>query len=158
MTNSDSAPWITYRPELKVLDCTIRDGGLVNDSHFSDEQVRNVYTACVESGIDYMEIGYKNSLKVFPADTYGPWRHCQEEDMRRVVGDHDAESTGLKLCAMADAGDKSEWKSQIGPVKDSVLDMIRVACYVHQIEEAADMVRHCHEHGYETCLNIMPSR
>ena len=155
MTNSDSAPWITYRPELKVLDCTIRDGGLVNDSHFSDEQVRNVYTACVESGIDYMEIGYKNSLKVFPADTYGPWRHCQEEDMRRAVGDHDAESTGLKLCAMADAGDKSEWKSQIGSVKDSVLDMIRVACYVHQIEEAADMVRHCHEHGYETCLNIM---
>jgi hypothetical protein len=27
---SDKAPWITYRPELKVLDCTIRDGGLIN--------------------------------------------------------------------------------------------------------------------------------
>ena len=26
-----NAPWITYRPELKVLDCTIRDGGLIND-------------------------------------------------------------------------------------------------------------------------------
>ena len=37
---SDKAPWISYRPELKVLDCTIRDGGLINNSNFSDEQVR----------------------------------------------------------------------------------------------------------------------
>jgi len=29
-----TAPWITYRPELKVLDCTVRDGGLINDHHF----------------------------------------------------------------------------------------------------------------------------
>ena len=28
------APWVTYRPEIKVLDCTIRDGGLINDHAF----------------------------------------------------------------------------------------------------------------------------
>ncbi len=56
-----TAPWITYRPELKVLDCTIRDGGLINDHMFDDGFVRAVYEACVEAGIDYMELGYKNS-------------------------------------------------------------------------------------------------
>jgi 4-hydroxy 2-oxovalerate aldolase len=152
---TDKAPWITYRPELQVLDCTIRDGGLVNDSQFTDDQVRAVYGASVESGIDYMEIGYMNSEKQFPTDQYGPWRHCREENMRRVVGDHTAKKTGLKLCAMADAGGKSDWKNQMIPCKDSVLDMIRVACYVHQIEEATDMLDHAHEQGYETCLNIM---
>lgn len=151
----EKAPWITYRPELRVLDCTIRDGGLINDSHFTDEQVGAVYRACVEAGIDYMEIGYKNSLKAFPPSKYGPWRHCEEADLRRVVGDHDSASVGLKLCAMADAGGKSDWKSQILPAKDSVLDMIRVACYVHQISEAAQMIEHCHALGYETTLNIM---
>ena len=85
---SDKAPWITYRPELKVLDCTIRDGGLINDSQFTDDLVAAVYETCVEAGIDYMEIGYKNSPSSFPQDKYGPWRHCEEEDMRRVVGDH----------------------------------------------------------------------
>ena len=150
---SDKAPWITYRPELKVMDCTIRDGGLVNDSQFDDDVVKAVYEAVVESGIDYMEIGYKNSEKQFPRDKYGPWRHCREEDLRRVVGNHTAKKTGLHLAAMADAG-KSEWQ-QIGPAKDSVLDMIRVACYVHQVSEAAEMVQHCHEMGYETTLNLM---
>ncbi|NDV60928.1 nucleoid-structuring protein H-NS [Puniceicoccales bacterium CK1056] len=152
---SEKAPWITYRPELRVLDCTIRDGGLINDSNFTDDQVKAVYTACVEAGIDYMEIGYKNSPKVFPKEKYGPWRHCDEKDLRRVVGDHTAKKTGLKLCAMADAGGKSDWNKQILPCKDSVLDMIRVACYVHQISEAREMIEHCHSLGYETTLNIM---
>jgi 4-hydroxy 2-oxovalerate aldolase len=152
---SEKAPWITYRPELRVLDCTIRDGGLINDSKFTDDEVRAVYEACVESGVDYMEIGYKNSHEVFPKDKYGPWRHCDEEDLRRVVGEHSFEKTGLHLCAMADAGGKSEWKTQILPASESVLDMIRVACYVHQISEAREMIAHCHALGYETTLNIM---
>ena len=37
---TDKAPWITYRPELRVLDCTIRDGGLINNSKFTDDQVK----------------------------------------------------------------------------------------------------------------------
>lgn len=152
---TDKAPWITYRPELKVTDCTIRDGGLINNSQFTDNQVAAVYQACIDAGIDYMEIGYKNSHEQFPKDKYGPWRHCDEEDLRRVVGDHNSKATGLKLCAMADAGGKSDWRKQIIPAKDSVLDMIRVACYVHQISEAAEMVQHCHELGYETTFNIM---
>jgi 4-hydroxy 2-oxovalerate aldolase len=152
---TDKAPWITYRPELRVLDCTIRDGGLVNDSQFSDEQVKAVYTACVEAGVDYMEIGYKNTPDVFSRDKYGPWRHCMEEDLRRVVGDHTFKKTGLKLCAMADAGGKSRWQKEILPAKESVLDMIRVACYVRQISEAVEMIEHCDSLGYETTLNIM---
>ena len=98
------APWITYRPELKVLDCTIRDGGLINKHQFTDELVRSVYETCVAAGVDYMEIGYKNSSRLFPKDQFGAWRHWDEEDMQPVVGDHDRESTGLRLSAMADAG------------------------------------------------------
>ena len=41
---SETAPWITYRPELKVLDCTIRDGGLINNHLFTDELDRLVQT------------------------------------------------------------------------------------------------------------------
>ncbi|MBV5347373.1 aldolase catalytic domain-containing protein [Lamprocystis purpurea] len=151
---SDKAPWITYRPELKVLDCTIRDGGLVNAHQFSDTFVGAVYRACVDAGLDYMEIGYKNSKKVFPKDKFGPWRHCDEADIRRVVGDHDAARTGLKLAAMADAG-KSDWQTDICPCADSPLDVIRVAFYAHQVSEAVEMIHHCHGLGYETTANLM---
>ncbi len=110
--------------------------------------------ACVDAGIDYMEIGYKNSPRVFPKDRFGPWRHCDEADLRRVVGDHDPAKTGLKLAAMADAG-KSDWEIQLDPASESVLSMIRVAFYAHQVSEAVDMIRHATELGYETTANLM---
>ena len=151
---SNKAPWITYRPELKVLDCTIRDGGLINNHLFTDELVKAVYDANVAAGVDYMEVGYKNSAKQFPKDEFGDWRHCDEEDLNRVLGDHDAAATGVKLAAMADAT-KSDWKEKIVPCSDSVLDMIRVAFYAHQVSEAVEMIQHCHEQGYETSANLM---
>ncbi len=147
----NKAPWITYRPEIKVLDCTIRDGGLINDHQFDDAFVRAVYDTCVESGIDYMEIGYKGSEGIFNRTKFGDWKFCREDDMRRVVDDNPSK---LKLAAMADAG-KCDYKKDIIPKKDSVLDMIRVACYVHQIPEAVEMINHAHEMGYETMCNIM---
>ena len=52
---------ISYRPDIKVVDCTIRDGGLVNNFYFDDEFVRNLYTANVAAGVEYMEFGYKAS-------------------------------------------------------------------------------------------------
>jgi 4-hydroxy 2-oxovalerate aldolase len=146
------APWVTFRPQIKVLDCTVRDGGLVNDHQFDEEFVRAVYEACVESGIDYMEIGYKNSKRIFPPNQFGPFRHSDEESMRKIVGDNE---TSLKLSAMADAGGKSDWKTDIVPKEQSVLDMIRVACYVNQIPEAVEMINHAHNMGYETTCNIM---
>ncbi|MBK5969423.1 MULTISPECIES: aldolase catalytic domain-containing protein [Thiorhodovibrio] len=151
---SEKAPWITYRPELKVLDCTVRDGGLINAHQFSDDFVKAAYQACLAAGLDYMEIGYKNSKKTFPKKQFGPWRHCDEEDMRRVVGDHDGASTGMKLAAMADAG-KSDWETELLPAPDSVLDVIRVAFYAHQVSEAVEMIAHAHELGYETTANLM---
>ncbi|MBN1586098.1 MAG: aldolase catalytic domain-containing protein [Candidatus Omnitrophica bacterium] len=133
------------------MDCTIRDGGLMNNHAFDDEVVKAVYKACAEGGIDYMEIGYKNSKRLFSADEHGAWKFCAEEDMRRVLGEND---TDLKISAMADA-EKCDYKEDILPRKDSVLDMIRVACYVHQIPLALDMIKDAHDKGYETTINMM---
>ena len=143
--------WVSYRPEIKILDCTIRDGGLMNNHLFTDEVVKAVYTACVEAGIDYMEIGYINSRRIFPPDKNGPWKYCGEDDIRRIVGDND---TQLKLSAMADA-EKCDYKEDILPSSESVLDMIRVAAYIHQIPLALDMIKDAHDKGYETTLNLM---
>jgi 4-hydroxy 2-oxovalerate aldolase len=123
----------------------------MNDSHFSDEVVKGVYDACVASGIDYMEMGYKNSKKLHPRSEFGPWRHCDEEDLRRIVGDND---TNLKLTAMADA-EKSDYQEDILPASESVLDMIRVATYIHQIPVAIDMLHDAHEKGYDATVNLM---
>ena len=146
-----TAPWITYRPELKILDCTIRDGGLINDHEFDDALVKAVYDACIEAGVDYMEVGYKASKKLFARTKFGDWKYCDEDDIRRIVGDNDS---SLKLTAMADA-EKTDYKEDILPKDQSVLDIIRVATYVHQIPIAVDMIKDAHDKGYEVVCNLM---
>lgn len=149
--NSAAARWISYRPEIKVLDCTIRDGGLMNNHQFDDSVVKAVYDACVKAGIDYMEIGYKASRKNIVVGEYGCWKYCKEDDIRRIVGDNPTE---LKLSVMADA-EKCDYKQDIPPKKESVIDMVRVATYIHQIPLALDMVKDAHDKGYETTINLM---
>jgi len=141
----------TFRSDIKVLDCTIRDGGLMNNHKFEDDFVKVVYQTCVASGIDYMEFGYKNSKTQFPKSDFGPWKHCDEEDIRRIVGKND---TDLKISVMADA-EKSDYKEDVIPREQSVIDMVRVACYIHQIPLAIDMICDAHEKGYETTANLM---
>jgi 4-hydroxy 2-oxovalerate aldolase len=143
--------WVSYRPEIKIVDVTIRDGGLMNDHRFSDDVVRAVYRACVEGGIDYMEIGYKTSKRLATPGDFGSWKFCDEEDLRRIVGDN---RTDLKLCVMADA-ERCDYREDILPKKDSVVDMVRVATYIHQIPIALDMIADAHAKGYETTVNLM---
>ncbi|MHC4592356.1 MAG: aldolase catalytic domain-containing protein [Planctomycetota bacterium] len=143
--------WLTYRPDIKILDCTVRDGGLINDHRFEDDFVRAVYDADVAAGVDYMEMGYKASKKLYPPSDFGPWKYCDEEDLRRIVGDN---PTTLKLSAMADA-ERTDYKEDILPKEDSVLDAIRVAAYIHQIPTAIDMIHNAHEKGYETMMQLM---
>ena len=145
------APWVTYRPEIRVLDATVRDGGLINEHMFEDGFVRAVYETCVAAGIDYMEIGYKASGKVFARNKFGDWKFCREDDLRRIVGDN----PGTKLAVMADAGGKTDYRTDILPKEKSVIDLVRVACYINQVPEAIDMIKDAHDKGYETTCNIM---
>ena len=63
---------LSYRPDIKVVDATLRDGGLVNDFRFTEDFVRDLYAANVAAGIDYMEFGYKASKDIFE-DTAKIW-------------------------------------------------------------------------------------
>jgi 4-hydroxy 2-oxovalerate aldolase len=139
-----------YRPEIKVIDCTVRDGGLMNKWQFDLKFVKHVYEALTEAGVDYMEIGYLSSAKSFDAREVGPWKFCHEKDLKKIVGDGES---ALKLSAMADIG-RIDYED-IPLCSESSLDMIRVACYVHQIDAAIDLAHHCIDKGYETTINLM---
>lgn len=143
--------WVAYRPDIKILDCTIRDGGLTNDHAFSDDMVRAVYQTCVAAGVDYIEMGYKGSRKIFSPTKFGKWKFCDEEDLRSIVGDNPSDS---KISVMADA-ERTDYETEILPSDESVIDCIRVACYIHQIPVAIDMIRDAHDKGYETMLQLM---
>ena len=138
------------REDIKVFDCTIRDGGLVNNFHFTDEFVKGVYNTCVAAGVDYMEIGKNNSTTLMSEDEFGAWNFCKEEDIRRIVGEND---TNMKIAVMSDIG--RTVNDELLPKSESVVDMIRIATYIHQLPSAIELVEAAHAKGYETTVNIM---
>ena len=142
---------MSVRTDIKVLDATIRDGGLCNNFEFTDEFVRELYKTNIKSGIDYMEFGYKASKNLFDVNEFGKWKFCDEEDLRSIVGDNISD---MKIAVMADVG-RCDYKTDFLPKSESVIDMIRVACYIHQIPAAIEMIEYFHELGYETTCNIM---
>lgn len=149
--NTKKGNLMDVRKDIKVLDATIRDGGLCNNFEFTDEFVKELYKTNVKSGIDYMEFGYKASKNMFNESDFGKWKFCNEEDLRAIVGDN---QTDMKIAVMADVG-RCDYKTDFLPKSESVIDMVRVACYIHQIPAAIEMIEWFHELGYETTCNIM---
>ncbi|MEZ3444189.1 MAG: aldolase catalytic domain-containing protein [Lachnospiraceae bacterium] len=140
-----------YRSSIKVVDATLRDGGLVNDFHFTDEFVRALYEANIRAGVDYMEMGYKASREMFDESKFGKWKFCDDDAIREIVGDND---TGLKIAVMADVG-RCNYKKDIVSRSESPIDLIRVATYLNTIPAAADMIEDAKKKGYEVSCNIM---
>lgn len=142
---------LDYRPDIKVVDATLRDGGLVNDFYFSDKFVKALYNANLRSGVDYMEFGYKGDRELFDETKFGPCKFCDDEYIRSVVGEN---NTDLKIAVMADVG-RCNYKNDIHDRSESPIDLIRVATYLHQIPTAVDMIEDAKNKGYEVSCNIM---
>ncbi len=142
---------LSVRSDVRVLDATIRDGGLVNDFFFTDEFIRDLYQTNLKAGVDYMEFGYKASKTLFNPDEFGKWKFCNDADIRDIVGDND---TSMKISVMADVG-RCDYETDILPRDESPIDMIRVATYINTIPEALAMIEDADRKGYETTCNIM---
>ncbi len=139
-----------FREKIKVLDCTIRDGGLMNNHDFDPRFVREVYKALSEAGIDYMEIGYKNSRRLFNPKEYGKWKFCDDQDIDKVIEGIESK-TRISVMVDVDRVDIDD----VLPKKDSPVGMIRVATYVKDVDKAIFLANHFSDKGYETAVNIM---
>ncbi len=140
-----------YRPQITVVDCTIRDGGLMNKSQFTLDCVQAVYKAVCKAGVHIVELGYRNSRKMFDPETYGAWRFCDDEMIKKVVGDEKFADT--KIAVMMDAHKSST--DDLLPKDKSLVDVVRCATYVKDIDKCINIVNDAHAKGYETTINVM---
>jgi 4-hydroxy 2-oxovalerate aldolase len=139
-----------FREKIKVFDCTVRDGGLINNHQFDHRFVREVYKALSAAGVDYMEIGYKNSRRLFNEKDYGTWKFCEDDTIRSIT---DGIESKTKISVMVDV-DRVDI-DDIKPRKESPVHMVRVASYVKDIDKAIYLVNRFADKGYETTVNIM---
>jgi 4-hydroxy 2-oxovalerate aldolase len=149
--------------KIKVLDCTIRDGGYVNDWMFTDEQMKECYKACQLSNIDYMEIGFRNFKKKELVEKYGPSFFSEEEYVNRIFDNYDEDGPKLAVMVTINAFDMTDFvpktESKISLVRvlmayhgsknksDDVLDIKQLMDGVEQMEKLIDL-------GYDISFNI----
>ncbi|MEN9786287.1 MAG: hypothetical protein RLZZ299_1551 [Pseudomonadota bacterium] len=134
----------------RILDCSIRDGGICNDWRFDRAWVRRTFDALVASGIHTMEIGYRTREGVVARDTVGEWRFLDEDALADVTRSGKGR---MRLAAMVDCGKADP--SDIRPRGETVLDTLRIAAYAHQLDEARPLLDRALELGYETHMNVM---
>ena len=142
---------LSVRHDIRVVDATIRYGGLCNDFRFDDKFVSDLYKANNKAGVDYMEFGYKASRDFFSEDKFGKWKFCKDEDIRSIVGDAPSKT---KIAVMADVG-RTDFENDIIPKNESPIDLVRIATYINTIPAAVEMIEYCAKQGYETTINIM---
>jgi 4-hydroxy 2-oxovalerate aldolase len=146
---------------IKLLDCTIRDGGYVNNWNFSDEQVRACYNACLTSGVEYMEIGFRNFKKPEFLKKYGKTFFCDEDYLNELVGDSD--ECKLAVMVTIDAFDINDFV----PKEQSKISLVRVLMAYHgakngndnildikQLENGIIQINELIKLGYDVSFNI----
>jgi len=141
---------MTQKQKVKILDCTIRDGGYLNNWHFDLKLVRELYRAHSRSGIDFVEIGFRSTEKYFDPNQYGSWKFTPEPLVSEVVK---GISAGPAISLMIDFG-----KADIEDIpdrKNSIVSVYRVAVHKDKVLAAVEFCNDIADKGYIACIQLM---
>ena len=130
---------------FEILDCTIRDGGYLNNWDFDRKIVKELCRNLSRTGVDIIEIGFRNK----PKPGTGLWYSVPED----VINDLFKDVSGIKVSLMVDC-DKCDL-SLIPQSEHSPVNMYRVACHKDRILEAIDICREIKKRGYDVSIQLM---
>ena len=105
--------------DIKLLDCTLRDGGFCNDWHFGRESIEGIFRGLAQAGIDIIEVGFLDERRPFD----GERSIMPDTDSVKKIYGHLPHDRSL-VVGMIDYGTCS--LDKIAPRERSVLDGIRV--------------------------------
>ena len=137
------------KKKTKILDCTIRDGGYLNDWHFDLKLARELYRAHSRSGVDFVEIGFRSTDKYFAPEKYGPWRFTPESLLSEVVKGISGPSVSL----MVDFGKVDI--EDIPERENSIARMYRVAVHKDKVLPAIELCNIIADKGYIASIQLM---
>ena len=132
----------------KLLDCTLRDGGYINDWEFGHDKLVNLFERITDAGVDYIELGFLDDRRVFDINrSIMPNTEC----MRKIYGGLPKGNT--ELIGMIDYG-TCDIKN-IQPKEETILDGIRVIFKKHLRVQALDYCRQLKVLGYKVFAQLV---
>lgn len=134
--------------EIKLLDCTLRDGGYINDWQFGHDNLVSIFERLVDAGVDIIEVGFLDERRPFDMDrSIMPDTAC----VKTIFGELDRKQA--MVVGMIDYGTCD--LSHIQPCKESFLDGIRVIFKKHLREQAMAYCGELSKLGYKVFAQLV---
>lgn len=135
--------------KVRILDCTLRDGGYCNQWNFGNENIKRIMNGLVKADIDIIECGFLTNQITYHKDNS---RFTSMEEIRRTI----PEDKGQKIfVCMVNYG---EYELETIPEYDGTsVDGIRVAFHKKDMEKALDLCREIKKKGYKVFVQPMIS-
>lgn len=131
--------------DLKLLDCTLRDGGYVNDWKFGFNCAKDIINRLTKSNIDVVEVGFLRNVEEYNPDV----TVCNRiEELNKLLPD-DAGNTMYSAMAMRSNYDINK----LSPYTGSGIEMIRITAHDYDIEDGMDFAREVKAKGYKLSIN-----
>ncbi len=136
------------KKSVKLLDCTLRDGGYVNDWKFGHDNLISIFERLADSGVDVIEIGFLDDRRSFDLDrSIMP----DTDSVQKIYGMLDRKNS--MVVGMIDYGTCDI--SHIKPCSESYLDGIRVIFKKHLRKPALDYCARLKELGYKVFAQLV---
>ena len=128
--------------DIKLLDCTLRDGGYVNDWEFGRDNIVNIFERLVSAGVDIIEVGFLDERRPFdPNRSIFP----DTESANKIYGRLD--KGNAMVVAMIDYGTCGI--EHLQPASETCLDGIRVIFKNFKKEKAIAFCKEVKALGYK---------
>ncbi len=133
---------------LKILDVTLRDGGHINNFHFTDEEISTILPALDSSGIEFIEVGYRNG-SISPIENIGIAGLCPDDYLlqcKRYI-------TKAKIAVMAHC--KNINRDDIKALKKCGVSLLRLCIPRGEHTAAFPFIQYAKEEGLLVSINLI---
>lgn len=131
--------------DLKLLDCTLRDGGYVNDWKWGFKKARNIIKALVKANIDFVEVGFLRNVEAYNSDIT-VCNHIEELNMLLPEKTGNTVFSGMAMRSNYDI-------KKLSPYSGQGIEMIRITAHDYDIEDGMDFAREVKDKGYKLSIN-----
>lgn len=132
---------------FRVLDCTLRDGGCVNDFNFGDDYIYQIKNGLEQSGVDIIELGYIDDKA---GSESGRTQYINEKVIEKYIGE---KKNNIMYVAMMDYGKFDP--NNFGSRTETGIDGIRIAFHKKNCYDAVQVAKIISSKGYRVFLQPM---
>lgn len=130
---------------ISVLDCTLRDGGYVNNWEFGSKTITQIAEKLCDSSVEMIECGFLSKTK----------KSAVGQSIFKSISDAEKhfEKCSGNLALMINCGEYAP--QDIQPYEGGKIKTIRIAFHKHQRDEAQELCVALKENGYDVFFQPM---